>query len=1438
MNNRERRDIIERAKMSGYQGSYVDLFRQAELNPGSDPRDLFTAITPQEQEQGLRPLHEAGRTDASMTFPNVPPHTPFNTIGMKRPIDIKKYDKQGHLVKSYENVPPGLTNLDTGPNEGTVLETPARMQKGGYKEMEDGNLLFTDNKGIEYVVSPDQWAGRVYDNGRPAVYYPEDISAEQDERNFQSLIRNTEKRKEWEEGGRQGKPPFRFDYSLRPRRPESSELDKSLKPTMSVVSKQGRKPELIMKSNPQMKTGQEPDYYKVWDNKRKQWSTRPVEPEELDRYRNKNEIKQSGGPVKEQVGPRVPIQDEPIRSTESMNLDNDSTYNTRGWLAAGAPGGIDPGDGEFHGASVDPNTGMWLKSKEHSTAWKEHLGAQLSPDQFFKENMSVVNPEGYFGDNQLQYVPRKKQQTGGYNPGEYMNEMQPKVFPNQKRDAQWVKYTTDHDFAGRFPGETKSNRELGLEISNRNTVPLPPTPTVPKELRVKAQKGKSVDTDSPKENKPNKPNQGVINTQNTLRYRTKTNLPANGIWSDEWEEVYTDYLDSQNNTLFSNTNTQLFPNVVPGGLSTLFGDILYNQTGINIGRTWSPKEKAAIDEIAKRNLAKGKYVIEYGDYNTGTRYGDVGGGEFVGTTIMKSYDPAYNMKTTLGQAQIGTAPEWGQREEDTIVFDNYDFNDGRDENILNPMAWGRVASDALSGGVYGGLRSMGRQFGTPGGGGKQGRDITIVTNRKKGGPRRRAQYGDFVTGRERYEPYQTASDNTGVSMPPPPVFIPQPLNLTEEEKEEQQLMEKAERRQQFGVYAEPQGIKPMAFGPVEAILLGGAALSTGALSSTFGAVGSAASTAMNAPLLGSTPGVSSVTAGNLMKAGFGVHGAMSITGMGEGPGLNEVLTGTGRARNYNTADKAGYVGMRALELAPFGKNAMNLAEFGATQAGVGLGADVAYSGLGLQNARTKLAKAMNDARLAAMESRFVQSDFYNTLRPSYMGRPAFKDRFNYYIGRNPDGGLFSPYRVERFGESRARSLARTLSQNAGDVQASSRVFPTARQLVYSDEAPLYEEMVQEIGATQRAFKGYYSDPQNIDRFMRRYRDHVMGLSKFGAGLAQDYHAMGKGYSDPMKSLLGEVQYQLQGMRNTKLGGSAMSRWLGQPASFNYKPQGLSIYNKRTPGVSKGSNQDLAEKLIQDTEQIFTSPLSGDAGAIQRGLLDLTRSRMGFQAANADPMTLLTPREAFYGIGLAGQRFGGVSLPYMLPTSAGPAKHIVVGARNRLGLTDMMGRYNEHRRMAGVGAHENWHSLFNTRPSYGGIGINHLKPELERTVGATLPAVYKADDPTIYLRTLDEMGANISQSRIPSYMQGYPESAILRRSLHENPYLDIEVKTGNRLFGPADQPGYSTPWTLDPKFRVMDGSKQIVEKQRRLDELMKIIPGIGGIGVGLHLQNKK
>lgn len=78
-----------------------------------------------------------------------------------------------------------------------------------------------------------------------------------------------------------------------PSRMPSSEVDKRLRPMTVLKEEKGREPELIMRANPRMRTGEEPNYYKVWDDKRKQWTTRPVEPEELERYRRQNRIEGS-----------------------------------------------------------------------------------------------------------------------------------------------------------------------------------------------------------------------------------------------------------------------------------------------------------------------------------------------------------------------------------------------------------------------------------------------------------------------------------------------------------------------------------------------------------------------------------------------------------------------------------------------------------------------------------------------------------------------------------------------------------------------------------------------------------------------------------------------------------------------------------------------------------------------------------------------------------------------------------------------------------------------------------------------------------------------------------------------------------------------------------------------------------------------------------------
>jgi hypothetical protein len=69
-----------------------------------------------------------------MAFPNVQPNQSFTTKGLTAPIDMTKVDGQGNVVESYKAVPPGIADIPTGPNEGTMIETPASTYlQGGLK---------------------------------------------------------------------------------------------------------------------------------------------------------------------------------------------------------------------------------------------------------------------------------------------------------------------------------------------------------------------------------------------------------------------------------------------------------------------------------------------------------------------------------------------------------------------------------------------------------------------------------------------------------------------------------------------------------------------------------------------------------------------------------------------------------------------------------------------------------------------------------------------------------------------------------------------------------------------------------------------------------------------------------------------------------------------------------------------------------------------------------------------------------------------------------------------------------------------------------------------------------------------------------------------------------------------------------------------------------
>jgi uncharacterized membrane protein (UPF0127 family) len=192
MDNATRRQLLDRARSSGFPGSILDVYSAydqgrdlvqefiQEQQAASTQPPMQVAQTPQEQQQGLRPAHEAGNTQQSMAFPNVQPGQSFNTVGMKVPIDINKIDNQGNLVESFKAVPPGIQNLPTGPYEGTVIESPAKMQKGGFHQK-----IYTDPEEFRVANQAYNDSLEVYNAPKTSYARSQEISNLVDSGNFQ-----------------------------------------------------------------------------------------------------------------------------------------------------------------------------------------------------------------------------------------------------------------------------------------------------------------------------------------------------------------------------------------------------------------------------------------------------------------------------------------------------------------------------------------------------------------------------------------------------------------------------------------------------------------------------------------------------------------------------------------------------------------------------------------------------------------------------------------------------------------------------------------------------------------------------------------------------------------------------------------------------------------------------------------------------------------------------------------------------------------------------------------------------------------------------------------------------------------------------------------------------------------------------------------------------
>ena len=147
--------------------SLIDLLKQAistrqnfseMLNAPQE--NVRVATTANERTAGLRNQPQG----TSMVFPSS--SGSFNTVGMNYPIDIKKFNKEGNLVRSYQSVPPGIQNLNMGDDPGTVIETASSYRQGGAAKYQTDGVVeapyaideeYTDEEGNQpYKDAPYQ----------------------------------------------------------------------------------------------------------------------------------------------------------------------------------------------------------------------------------------------------------------------------------------------------------------------------------------------------------------------------------------------------------------------------------------------------------------------------------------------------------------------------------------------------------------------------------------------------------------------------------------------------------------------------------------------------------------------------------------------------------------------------------------------------------------------------------------------------------------------------------------------------------------------------------------------------------------------------------------------------------------------------------------------------------------------------------------------------------------------------------------------------------------------------------------------------------------------------------------------------------------------------------------------------------------------------------
>ena len=203
---------------------------------------------------------------------------------------------------------------------------------------------------------------------------------------------------------------------------------------------------------------------------------------------------------------------------------------------------------------------------------------------------------------------------------------------------------------------------------------------------------------------------------NNIPIADKITINENGIVEGFTDKAIT--IDDAKKIADDGWSIQTIQNWVPSNIRALASDVWVTQTGIGDHKTFteknlSPKYQTVLKEIVKKNLTNGKMKIEYADYETHaegeSQYRDVDASVTNPGLITKMFDPAYNLKTTLGQATIII-----DENNNVIIKDRYNFNDAVDiqsvADALNAAAIIGYETGTLK--LYGAVRTIGTFFGS------------------------------------------------------------------------------------------------------------------------------------------------------------------------------------------------------------------------------------------------------------------------------------------------------------------------------------------------------------------------------------------------------------------------------------------------------------------------------------------------------------------------------------------------------------------------------------------------------------------------------------------------------------------------------------------------------------------------------------------------------